>query len=480
MNKNKFIVGMTLAAILATSGVNNTFAHEKSYSVKSGDTLWKIATQNGISVNDIVSWNNLSTTTIYVGQNLSLLAPHSHDITYIVKSGDYFSVIAKKYGVLIADIKLKNNLSGDSLYIGQKLVIPTEKSVYTTHTVKSGQSLSMIARDYAISLTDLKVWNNLTSDTVKVGQTLYVSKPSDTEEKLEVPLGNVYEGNEVPLDSSQEFDFLENDEVAYLTHKVQAGEYLGLIAKKYNTTIENIKKWNGLKSDVIYVGQVLKVAETSAETGEVKTEESIVYATTHIVRSGEYLSVIASKYNTTVSKIKELNGLTSDIIYVGQVLKVTEGELPAPPAPAYLKDGVFPLAKGTYQPFGDTWGNSRTYGGDRTHEGTDIMAAKGTPIYSATDGVIVNYGWSELGGWRISVKSPEGYNLYYAHMSKYAPGLGKGSTVKKGQLIGYVGDSGYGSEGTTGKFAPHLHFGLYNSSWTAMNAYDVLKYWESK
>lgn len=142
-----------------------------------------------------------------------------------------------------------------------------------------------------------------------------------------------------------------------------------------------------------------------------------------------------------------------------------------------LSNGTFPLPKGQYEKYSDSWGNDRTYGGKRSHEGNDIMAKKGVPIYSATDGKISKMGWNQLGGWRIGINSPDGYYLYYAHMHKYAPGIKKGDTVKKGQLIGYVGATGYGPQGTSGKFDPHLHFGIYKNN-KAINPYPYLKAWE--
>ncbi|TFD95743.1 M23 family metallopeptidase [Jeotgalibacillus sp. R-1-5s-1] len=143
-----------------------------------------------------------------------------------------------------------------------------------------------------------------------------------------------------------------------------------------------------------------------------------------------------------------------------------------------LKDALFPIAKNQYRPFTDSWGAPRSYGGSRPHEGTDILAKKGIPVYSATDGVIENRSWNRLGGWTYSI-GYEGYSLYYAHLSKYEGNLTEGTIVKRGQLLGYIGDSGYGDEGTTGKFVNHLHFGIYDESNIAINPYPHLKYWET-
>ena len=133
----------------------------------------------------------------------------------------------------------------------------------------------------------------------------------------------------------------------------------------------------------------------------------------------------------------------------------------------------------------DSWMFERNYGGKRGHEGTDIMAEKNTPGYypvvSMTDGVVTEKGWLEKGGWRIGIAAPTGAYFYYAHLDSYAE-LEKGDPVKAGDLLGYMGDSGYGEEGTTGEFPVHLHLGIYLKEGTeeiSVNPYPVLRYAEN-
>ncbi|NLL73224.1 MAG: M23 family metallopeptidase [Clostridiales bacterium] len=115
--------------------------------------------------------------------------------------------------------------------------------------------------------------------------------------------------------------------------------------------------------------------------------------------------------------------------------------------------------------YADTWYAPRSYGGDRKHEGTDLMASNNLPGYfpiiSITDGVVENMGWLEQGGYRVGIRSESGGYFYYAHLDTYAPGLKEGDTVIAGQLLGFMGDSGYGKEGTKGQFDVHLHLGIY-------------------
>ncbi|RFU61126.1 LysM peptidoglycan-binding domain-containing protein [Peribacillus glennii] len=263
------------------------------------------------------------------------------------------------------------------------------------------------------------------------------------------------------------------------TYKVKSNDTLWKISMNKKVTVAQLKQWNKLKTDQIRVGQVLKVTPPTSAS---KLKQTNTNRPTYIVKSGDTLFLIAKKNKTTVSAIKTLNKLKSDKILVGQRLLLPNSVkgISSTNTPSYLAYASFPLPKGSFQPFGDTWGASRQYGGDRVHEGTDIMAPKGTPVYSATDGVIVSYGWNQLGGWRLSIRTNEGYNLYYAHLSKYAAGMKKGAVVKQGQVIGFVGNTGYGPAGTSGKFVSHLHFGMYDSNWKAINPYSHLKYWASK
>ena len=137
----------------------------------------------------------------------------------------------------------------------------------------------------------------------------------------------------------------------------------------------------------------------------------------------------------------------------------------------------------------DSWHFERTYGGDRVHEGCDIMATinqRGIyPIYSATEGIVENVGWLKLGGWRIGIRSESGAYYYYAHLAEYAKDFTVGETVEAGTLLGFMGDSGYSEvPGTYGQFPVHLHFGIYFDDLFgneyAINPYPALYFCERR
>ncbi len=148
------------------------------------------------------------------------------------------------------------------------------------YTVKSGDSLWSIANKYNITVNELKSLNNLSSNILQVGQILVL--PSST-----------------------------NDDNSGNTYTVKLGDSLWSIANKYNTTVNELKSLNNLSSDVLQIGQVLSVPSNSVSVGN-----------TYTVKSGDSLWSIANKYNTTVSNLKSLNNLSSDVLQIGQVLNV--------------------------------------------------------------------------------------------------------------------------------------------------------------
>lgn len=113
----------------------------------------------------------------------------------------------------------------------------------------------------------------------------------------------------------------------------------------------------------------------------------------------------------------------------------------------------------------DDFGNARSYGFQRKHQGHDFFASTGTSVAAMEDGVIEVMGWNRFGGWRIGIRSFDGMRYYYyAHLRKdhpFAKNLAEGHTVKAGQTIGYVGQTGYSfKENVNNIRVPHLHFGI--------------------
>ncbi|WP_034765401.1 C40 family peptidase [Rossellomorea vietnamensis] len=181
----KTIIAFTTAALVSTMAANS--AEAASYRVQSGDSLSVIAYKYDTSVSNLKNWNNLSSDLIYVNQVLEVSAPSSSSAkTYTVQSGDYLSKIGAKFDVYVAELKSWNNLNSDVIYPGQTLIVSSGGTTTTpaptgssTYTVQSGDTLSHIAVRYDVSVSSIKSWNGLSSDTIYVGQKLSINGTSD-------------------------------------------------------------------------------------------------------------------------------------------------------------------------------------------------------------------------------------------------------------------------------------------------------------
>ena len=169
-----------------------------------------------------------------------------------------------------------NNLPSTSITVGQQILIPniyTENNQYDTYIIEKGDSLYKIANEFNTTVDELMKINNLSSNLLSIGKKILIPKKN----------------------SSDEFEYV-----------VKAGDSLYSIANRYNTTVDEIKKINNLSSNLLSIGQILKLP--------------IQESNTYIVKSGDNLYSIANKYNTTVDEIKKKNNLNSNLLTIGQVL----------------------------------------------------------------------------------------------------------------------------------------------------------------
>jgi membrane-bound lytic murein transglycosylase D len=196
LESDKILVGQKLTIYSDKKITTSSSKKATTYTVKSGDNLTLIAEKYEVTVADIKDWNNLETDVIYEGQILKLYPPKSDKKetktdkkakTYTVKSGENLTEIADKFGVTVKEIKEWNDLESDTIYEGQTLKLYSDKTTKketkkdtkqktTYYTVKKGETLSAIADKFEVTVSDLKKWNNLKSDTIEVGQKLVVKK----------------------------------------------------------------------------------------------------------------------------------------------------------------------------------------------------------------------------------------------------------------------------------------------------------------
>ncbi|WP_050995794.1 M23 family metallopeptidase [Paenisporosarcina sp. TG20] len=148
-----------------------------------------------------------------------------------------------------------------------------------------------------------------------------------------------------------------------------------------------------------------------------------------------------------------------------------------------LGEHVFPIPSNHHYSYKGTWGANRGFGGRRIHEGTDLYANYGVPVVSTSYGIVEVMGWNDYGGWRVGIRDIQNTYHYYAHLGSFNQEIKEGDIVELGTIIGYVGSSGYGKKGTSGRFPPHLHYGMYKyngrTEW-AFDPYPHLRIWEKQ
>ena len=257
------------------------------YTVKAGDTLYGIANKYGISVDELKAANNLSSNTLTIGTVLvipTVEEPETPDENiYIVKAGDTLYSIANKYGMTVNELKDLNGLTSNILSIGQQLVVSEgNAATLDTYTVKAGDTLYSIANKYGLTVNELKQLNNLTSDILSIGQVLNVSNTGTSN---------------TPSNPSN-------------TYVVKSGDSLYSIARRYGVTVDALKSANGKTSNLLSIGEVL-VIPTNTNTTR-----------TYTVKSGDSLWKIATTYGVSVNTLKQANGLTSDLLSIGQILVI--------------------------------------------------------------------------------------------------------------------------------------------------------------
>ena len=322
------------------------------------ESYYSISRKYNVNVKDVQTYNNNASlqigniikvpTDIPFNQKTSVSNSPVINATsffdYIVAAKDNLNLIAERFATTVAEIKKLNNLSGNNLQVGQVLKVPFVKNgnsnpstaktpvietaapaatnnLVTEHTVKPKEYLGVIAKQYGITVEELKEANGLTSNNLSIGQV------------LKIPAKNGL----LPGEKVTEVIMMPPPPIT--DHEVKSPETIFTIAKKYNTTVDYLRQLNDLNSNTLKVGQTIKVPKTEnkEKTDNLKANTNstpIAPATKidpsfeHVVANGETIYSIAQRYQLTTYQIKTFNNLTSNELTVGQKL-IIKGEKPA-------------------------------------------------------------------------------------------------------------------------------------------------------
>ena len=280
----------------------------KSHRVRSRETISQVARKYGVTTSQIKKWNGLRSNKlrknqvlkIYVTQRVKVPVENNDrnkpttPTTPATPEPDTSATTAQPDN---SSTEVDESTTDETEVVEPKL----EKTVAVKyHKVRRGETLGSIARRYGISVSQLKRWNGLRSNTAKVGKTLKVSNPAKQSKSTTTTTTTT-----------------SNEKQKYYT--VKRGDSLSSIAERFGVTVAQLREWNGIEADDINAG--VRIAVDASASRRVSKPE--VKTSTYTVKKGDGLGAIAERHGMTLQEIRELNGLKDNNIQVGQKLKVT-------------------------------------------------------------------------------------------------------------------------------------------------------------
>jgi membrane-bound lytic murein transglycosylase D len=284
-----------------------TLPKTKYYTVKRGDNLSEIADKYSVTVSDIKKWNKLKGSTVARGKSLKIITNES-----VVQT------VKKEAKINTPALEVKNNqqiASAESKTVKDDKTnakIDTLATVATTYVVQKGDNLSSIAKKNNVTVAEIKEWNKLTGTAIQLGMSLQVSKA---------------------VEESKE-EIASNSKIENVEYIVKKGDNLGNIAKKFGSTVDDLKVWNNLSDNNIALGASLIVAKSEVAVESVKMtnpfskKESVASAsksknTDYLVKKGDSLYSISKQYpGVSISDIKKWNNISGEEIKPGMKLKI--------------------------------------------------------------------------------------------------------------------------------------------------------------
>ena len=280
----------------------------KSHRVRSRETISQVARKYGVTTSQIKKWNGLRSNKLRKNQVLKIYV--TQRVKVPVENNDRNKPTTPTAPTTpepdtSATTAQPDNSStevDESTTDETEVVEPKpEKTVAVKyHKVRRGETLGSIARRYGISVSQLKRWNGLRSNTAKVGTTLKVSNPAKQSKSTTTTTTTT-----------------SNEKQKYYT--VKRGDSLSSIAERFGVTVAQLREWNGIEADNINAG--VRIAVDASASRRVSKPE--VKTSTYTVKKGDGLGAIAERHGMTLQEIRELNGLKDNNIQVGQKLKVT-------------------------------------------------------------------------------------------------------------------------------------------------------------
>ena len=296
--------------ILASKNTNEsdndaTISRIKYHKVRRGDSLSEISDKYGITMAELKKWNNLRSNKAPIGRRLKIITNEA------VASQD-----KKVTKPDTTSVKESTAIASKTAKIFKEEKVISYKDVVKYHKVKRGDNLGEISDKYGVSVAELKKWNKLRNNNLIAGANLKIIKNERVVTIVRKEVKADKNATETPVVSN------EANEKPSDIYEVQKGDNLFSIAKKFNVSLEDLKKWNNLNDLNVEQGSKLALVNNDEEPAKEATNKTEVKITEHIVDRGETLGIIARKYDVSISDIKDWNKIEDNNIQLGSKLIV--------------------------------------------------------------------------------------------------------------------------------------------------------------
>jgi membrane-bound lytic murein transglycosylase D len=295
---------------LASRNINEsdndgTISRIKYHKVRRGDSLSEISDKYGITMAELKKWNHLRSNKAPMGRRLKIITKEA------VASQD-----KRVTNPDTTSVKESTAIASNTAKIFKEEKVILYKDVVKYHKVKRGDNLGEISDKYGVSVAELKKWNKLRNNNLMTGDKLKIIKNERVVTTVRKEVKADKNANETAVTSNEA---IENPTDFY---EVQKGDNLFNIAKKFNVSLEDLKKWNNLNDLNVEQGSKLALVNNDEDPTKESTYKTEVKITEHIVDRGENLGIIARKYDVSISDIKDWNKIEDNNIQLGAKLIV--------------------------------------------------------------------------------------------------------------------------------------------------------------
>ena len=297
-------------------GESYTVSKTKFHKVRRGDNLSEIANRYDVTMSEIKKWNKLKSNKAPLGRNLKIITTERIAARVRKPKIDSTAVAATETKAIVSNPVAQTTVKEPKVYKEEKVV--SFKDVTKFHKVRKGDSLGEISDKYGVTMAEVKKWNKLKSNNVPLGKNLKII----TNERVVTTVKKLVKSEAIAANDKPKTVDTDKTDDYYI---VQQGDNISTIARKYNVSADDLRKWNNLQDNTIQLESKIKIADITTDREEIESApRTEVRNVEYVVQKGDNLGTIARKYGVAASDIRTWNDLSDDNIQLGDKLVVSK------------------------------------------------------------------------------------------------------------------------------------------------------------